>query len=599
MYTDTGDTPYIRGCVINIGGQHRPEIYNLSGFFVEKTSKKIMTRAYDDTHASELVSGGISPVMARIYAARGVTSQDELSSALTGLLHFSELAHIDIMANKLADAVIHRRSIVVVADYDADGATACAVAIRGLGLFGLTARFFVPNRFIHGYGLTPEVVEIVAEMKPDMILTVDNGVASVDGVTTARAHGIEVLITDHHLPGDTLPDAVIVNPNQDGCSFKSKHLAGVGVIFYVLLAVRATLDSRGYFNGMPKPNMGQLLDLVALGTYADVVSLDGNNRILVEQGLQRIRTGRACPGIVALFSVAGISASDATATDLGFMVGPRLNAAGRIDDMSLGIQCLLTDDADVADGLAKQLQALNTERRAIESGMQEQALATMPDIDDIAGNTVVLFNPDWHAGVVGILASRIKDRCYRPTICFSEGNDGEIRGSGRSIPGLHLRDALDRVYKQRSGLIIRFGGHSTAAGLTILRDRLQEFTELFELSVKAMLAVDALEEITYTDGEVSPRMVGVDLASAIRNQVWGQGFPPPLFSGRWRVVQQRILKEKHSKLKLASGNYNFDAILFNDTTVMPEFITATYQLDLNTFKEKTSLQLQLREWVPA
>ena len=561
--------------------------------------EQVVQRHVDDADVQQLMSEGMSSVLARVYAARGVRRTAQLTHDLSGMLHFNTLLQIDDMAARLADAVTCQLNVVVVADYDADGATACAVAVRGLALMGLTVQFFVPNRFIHGYGLTPEVVGIVAQQQPAIIITVDNGIASVDGVEAARQLGIEVLVTDHHLPGEHLPQAIIVNPNQLNCTFSSKHLAGVGVMFYVLLATRAHLQTRGYFVNRALPNMAQLLDLVALGTVADVVKLDENNRILVEQGLRRMRQGHACAGITALFAVAGRAMERATAIDLGFMIGPRLNAAGRLEDMSLGIHCLLTDDQQHAAEMAQRLHELNAERREIEGDMQEQALAAMPDLHCVTSSSVVLFDEVWHAGVIGILASRLKDRYHRPTICFARGQAGEIKGSGRSISGLHLRDALDWVTKQRPGLIHRFGGHAAAAGLSLEESRFKEFVHWFELAAQRMLTEYDLQRVIQTDGVLDEQDLSVDLAQSIHQQVWGQGFPMPCFAGEWRVVQQRVLKERHLKLKLAHGKQDLDAILFNYAQPMPEFIRGVYQLDLNTYNGNTRMQLRLQDWCAA
>ncbi len=562
---------------------------------------QLVERPYDERVAKQLMAEGLHQALSRVYAARGVTHKQQLEGALSGMLHYRLLKNIEVMAQRLADAVQAGERVVVIADYDADGATACAVAVRGLGLLGLPIRFWVPNRFIHGYGLTSEIVRMVAawEDKPEVILTVDNGMSSYDGVETARELGMEVLITDHHLPGEQVPDTLIVNPNQPGCPFPDKHLAGVGVMFYVLLAIRAELQARGvWLNGAP--NLAQLLDLVALGTVADVVKLDENNRILVEQGLRRIRQGRACAGVNALFTVAGRQLEQASASDLGFMIGPRLNAAGRLEDMSQGIACLLSDNEDDAAQLAQRLHELNAERREIEATMQDQVQAALQNnVDPASGYSMTVYDSSWHAGVVGILASRLKERYHRPVICFARGQGDEIKGSGRSIPGLHLRDALDWISKQVPGLILKFGGHAAAAGLSIPEFRFKEFVMWFEQAAQTFLTPQDLQTSIWTDGELGAANMGPDLAQAIAEQVWGQGFPQPSFYGIFRVVQQRVLKEKHLKLRLSQGSQHWNSILFHCNETLPETIHAVYQLDWNCYRDSAEVQLRISDWCAA
>jgi single-stranded-DNA-specific exonuclease len=559
-------------------------------------NKAFSARVYPEATACKLAADGIHPVLARVYAARGITHVEQLDTQLAGLIPFNTLKHSQAAACRLADAIARHERILIVADYDADGATACAVAVRGLALLGGHADFLVPNRFEYGYGLTPEIVQLASERKPDLIVTVDNGIASVDGVAEARKFGIEVLVTDHHLPGDTLPEALIVNPNQPGCAFPSKHLAGVGVMFYLLLALRAELRTRDVFSADTAPNLAQLLDIVALGTVADVVRLDDNNRILVEQGLRRMRGGRACAGIRALFAAAGRDPLRASASDLGFMVGPRLNAAGRLEDMSLGIACLLSDDEDAALLMAQRLHALNAERRSIEADMQASALAVLYAIETGDSYTTVLFDADWHQGVIGILASRLKDKLHRPAICFARGNNGEIKGSGRSIAPLHLRDALDLVSKRAPDLILKFGGHAAAAGLTIREADLARFTELFEATVQQLLQPADLARVIETDGELPLAAISLELAQALNQPVWGQGFPAPSFDGIFRVVQQRIVGEKHLKLRLEMGGVLFDSILFFRDQPLPERIHAVYRPETNIYNGNISLQLKLEHW---
>ena len=557
---------------------------------------KITARTYPESVAHSLTASGLHPVLARIYAARGIAQPAQLETRLTGLIPFDSLKNIHAAAQRLADAIARQERILVVADYDADGATACAVALRGLALLGGSADYLVPNRFEYGYGLTPEIVRLAAERRPDLIVTVDNGIASVAGVAEAKRLGIEVLVTDHHLPGDELPEALIVNPNQPGCPFPSKNLAGVGVMFYVLLALRAELRARGIFSADTAPNLAQLLDIVALGTVADVVRLDANNRILVEQGLRRMRAGRACAGIRALFQAAARDPARASAFDLGFMVGPRLNAAGRLEDMSLGIACLLTDDAAAALAIAQRLHALNAERRSIEADMQETALASLDAIETSDSYSLVLFDPGWHQGVIGILASRLKDKFHRPAVCFARGNNGEIKGSGRSIGALHLRDALDIVSKRAPDLILKFGGHAAAAGLSIRAADFERFAALFEQTVQGLLSPGDLSKVIETDGELPLETLNLELAQALDGQVWGQGFPAPSFSGVFRVAQQRVVGEKHLKLRLEMAGQLFESILFFRDQPLPERIHAVYRPEMNLYNGSASLQLKLEHW---
>jgi single-stranded-DNA-specific exonuclease len=558
---------------------------------------KITQRPYQADSAARLAASGIAPLMARIYAARGIADVAQLDTDIKRLLPFSLLKNAEQMAFFLADAIADRKKILIVADYDADGATACAVAMRGLSALGASVDFIVPNRFEYGYGLTPEIVRLAAESEPNILLTVDNGIASVEGVAEANRLGMQVLVTDHHLPGDALPDALcIVNPNQPGCTFPSKHLAGVGVMFYVLMALRAEMRKRGAFANQAEPNLGNLLDLVALGTVADVVKLDDNNRILVQQGLQRIRAGRSCAGIQALLRIARRQATQASAYELGFIVGPRLNAAGRLEDMGLGIRCLLTDDVTEADDIAARLDALNKERRSIEADMQESALAVLDTFDPADSYSLSLFNEDWHQGVIGILASRLKDKFHRPVIAFARSQTGELKGSGRSIAGLHLRDALDLVSKRHPYLIHKFGGHAMAAGLSITENNLNEFRQAFELAAQEMIATESLVKTISTDGALDAREFTLSIARDLQRQVWGQGFPEPLFEGHFRVQTQRVVGEKHLKLKLSSPAGSFDAIRFFSAEPAPEQIHAVYSLSVNEYNGSESLQLIVRHW---
>jgi single-stranded-DNA-specific exonuclease len=560
----------------------------------------ITTRPCPPAAASALESAGLAPVWARLFAARGVRHPDEITPSLSRLLPPGGLLHIERAAVLLADAIAAGKRLLIVADYDADGATACAVGVRGLRRLGAHVDDLVPNRIEHGYGLTPEIVRLAADRKPDLLVTVDNGIAAVDGVAAANALGIPVLVTDHHLPGDVLPDAAcIVNPNQPGCAFASKHLAGVGVMFYVLLALRAELRRRGAYADSPEPDLRELLDLVALGTVADVVRLDANNRILVAQGLARMRAGRACAGVNALFRAAGRDPRRATVFDLGFVLGPRLNAAGRIDDMALGIECLLADDPATAQPLAQQLDTLNHARRGIEADMQEEALAILARFDPSDAHTLVAYQPGWHAGVIGILASRLKDKFHRPTVVFAAGDDGQLKGSGRSIPGLHLRDALDLVDKRHPGLIRKFGGHAMAAGLSLAAGRHQEFADAFEAVVRERLDPADLEGVIETDGELDAGEHRYELAAELEAAVWGQGFPAPLFAATFDVVAQRVVGEKHLKLTLARDAATFEAMRFFHPDPLPPRVRAVYALMTNEFNGQQSLQLRLQHWEAA
>ncbi len=611
---------------------------------------EITPRSISTSALQHLLDSGYAPALARIFAARGITTGEELDTSLAGLLPFDGMKGAAEMARLLADAIAAQKKILVIADYDADGATACAVAVRGLRGFGAQADFIVPNRFEYGYGLTPEIVHLaarlplrygtdkpsdsgeaakqllpqsagcaitsdlasvvgspsrmassstsnVSQLPPDILLTVDNGIASVEGVAEANRLGMRVFVTDHHLPGDALPDAAcIVNPNQPGCAFPDKHLAGVGVMFYVLLALRAELRTRGLITEEQGRKLLDLLDLVALGTAADVVKLDRNNRILVQQGLRRIRAGRACAGIDALLQVAGKRAEKISSQDLGFTVGPRLNAAGRLDDMSLGIACLLADDDAAAMQIATRLDALNRERRSIEADMQDSALAALEQID-VGGNfSLALFDETWHQGVIGILASRLKDRFHRPTIAFARANDGELKGSGRSIAGLHLRDALDLVSKRHPLLIRKFGGHAAAAGLSIAEADFASFAAAFEQVTTELLDAGDLARRIETDGALEPAEMNLDLARLLDEQVWGQGFPAPQFNDDFAVQNQRVVGERHLKLRLNKEGKTIEAILFGHNEPLPEQIHAVYSLSVNEYNGSQSLQLIIRHW---
>ncbi|MEO8768403.1 MAG: single-stranded-DNA-specific exonuclease RecJ [Nitrosospira sp.] len=588
----------------------------------------IVVRGYPPHAFNTLTRYGLHPVLARVYAARGIEEPAQLEMELSRLIPFERLGNISKMAALLADAILARKRLLIVADYDSDGATACAVAIRALRKFGAIVDYLVPNRFEYGYGLTPEIVRVAAATgsRPDILITVDNGIASVEGVDVANGLDMQVFITDHHLPGDKLPDAaVIVNPNQPDCEFPSKHLAGVGVMFYVILALRAKLRAKGLFAPPQKePNLASLLDLVALGTVADVVKLDDNNRILVQQGLQRIRQGRGCAGINALLQVARCDFRRVSTYELGFMLGPRLNAAGRLDDMSLGIECLITDNESRAAQIAAQLDALNRQRREIEAEMLDSALImletalSIPHSQNSCQNSslnypnthsLTLFDPGWHQGVIGILASRMKDKFHRPVIAFAPGSNGEIKGSGRSIRGFHLRDSLDIVSKRYPGLLLKFGGHAAAAGLTVRTSDFEKFRNAFEQTAQALLTPADLAHIIETDGDLDESEMNLELAQHLTSQVWGQGFSQPAFNGRFRVEHQRVIGEKHLKLKLmkqetlteehrlTKSGCLYDAILFFHSAPLPEVIDAVYRLQVNEFNGNSTLQLFLDHWV--
>jgi single-stranded-DNA-specific exonuclease len=548
-----------------------------------------------------LEQAGLHPLLARLYAARGVRTNDELDDGLARLLPPQTLLGAQHAAVLLADAIAAHKRLCIVADYDCDGATACAVGVRGLRMLGAQhVGYLVPDRVNDGYGLTPPIAQRVHATGADVLITVDNGIASVDGVATAKALGLQVLVTDHHLPGTTLPLAdAIVNPNQPGCGFESKSIAGVGVMFYVLLALRAELRARGVFDAdsKPQPKLDVLLPLVALGTVADVVRLDANNRRLVAQGLKRIRSGHMQAGIAALFNAAGRKAPVATTFDFGFALGPRINAAGRLADMTLGIECLLTDDPTQADTLARTLDAINRERRDIEGGMREQALAlaeTLFEEGQEPPAAISVFDPDFHEGVVGIVASRIKDKLHRPTFVFAasaaEGKAHELKGSGRSIAGFHLRDALDLVAKRHPGVIIKFGGHAMAAGCTVHADAFEVFEQALAQVAREWLDAATLTRRLETDGPLAPQYCRADIVDTLHQQVWGQGFAPPTFSEEVDILSQRLVGEKHLSLKLRHQGQLVDGIWFGRTEPLPARALLAFRLDINEWKGERKVQ---------
>ena len=556
---------------------------------------QIKQRQFDQNVVDDLIAQGINPLMARLYAARGALGKQDLASSLSEIIPPEQLTNASEMAKLLANGIAANKKILVVGDYDADGATATAVAVKGLKSMGANVDFLVPNRFEYGYGLTPEIVALAITLKPDILITVDNGIASIDGVAAANLLGLQVLITDHHLPSDTTPAAAcIVNPNQHGCTFKSKNLAGVGVMFYVLLALRAELRNRGVFSESAEPNLTELLDLVALGTVADLVRLDGNNRILVEQGLRRIRAGACCAGITALLNISGKSPKKVTAQDLGFYVGPRLNAAGRLDDMSLGIACLLAETETDAMQKAQILHELNMERRNIEADMQDTALNVLENIDVTNQYSLSIYNADYHQGVIGILASRLKEKYHRPTIVFADAGEGIVKGSGRSITSLHLRDALDSVTKRYPNLIIKFGGHAMAAGLSIRDADFTAFKTAFEVVASELLTEADLQALMETDGSLDAKDMSLQTALILASQVWGQGFPHPVFCDDFKVISQRIVGQKHLKLILEKEQKRIDAIYFNCQDLLNNKIRAAYALESNEYNSLQTVQLVIK-----
>jgi single-stranded-DNA-specific exonuclease len=553
-----------------------------------------------------LEQAGVHPLLARLFAARGMRSAEDLDDGLARLLPPSELLGSAAAAVMLADAIARGQRICVVADYDCDGATACAVALRGLKLLGAAGEglsYVVPDRAVHGYGLTPAIVDLALQKRPDVLLTVDNGIASLAGVAHARERGMAVLVTDHHLPalqGDTvvLPNAnVIVNPNQPACPFGSKNLAGVGVMFYVLLALRSELRTRGVFTVQSQPRLDALLDLVALGTVADVVKLDANNRRLVAQGLKRIRAGHMQAGVCALFGAAGRDARRASAFDFGFALGPRINAAGRLSDMTLGIECLTTDDPIRAEALAKTLDDINRERRVVEGGMREAAEAQLETLLLTTVNTgdvpsaLALFDVDFHEGVVGIIASRLKDKLHRPTFVFAMGQDGLLKGSGRSIQGFHLRDALDLVSKRHDGVLKKFGGHAMAAGCTVAPEDFETFNTAFQLVASQWLDAATLQRKLLSDGPLAAEYFNVETVMAMDAQVWGQGFEAPVFNDDVQIVSQRLVGEKHMKLNVKHAGSLRDAIWFGHSEPLPSQVSLAYRLSVDEYNGRQRVQM--------
>ncbi|HEK2023680.1 single-stranded-DNA-specific exonuclease RecJ [Proteus mirabilis] len=548
----------------------------------------------------------LDPLLRQIYANRGITSETQLERSLKGLLHYQDLNGIDVAISLLVEALKLQSRIVIVGDFDADGATSTALAIKALRQMGFQqVSYHIPNRFDDGYGLSPQVVHDVAKKGVDLIITVDNGISSFEGVDVAHEYGIRVLVTDHHLPGHSLPQAdAIINPNLADCAFLSKSLAGVGVTFYLMTALRAELEKQGWFTtqGLARPNMADYLDLVALGTVADVVPLDENNRIFVYEGLRRIRAGRCCAGIKALTEVSRKTLSQLVSSDLGFALGPRLNAAGRLDDMSVGVALLLTNDIGVAREIANELDGLNQTRREIEAGMQEEASTIFRQFittqDDLP-NGLAIYHPQWHQGVVGILASRIKEKLHRPVIAFAPSGDGLLKGSGRSIHGVHLRDALERLNTLNPGLMVKFGGHAMAAGLSLEEEKFPLFQCHFSALMAELVSAEQLQGVILTDGELSDSQLSLPIAEMLREAgPWGQAFPEPLFDGKFTLLQQRIVGSKHLKMMLQPINSHvmIDAIAFNvDVNIWPDnsikTVELAYRLDVNEFRGQRNAQL--------
>jgi single-stranded-DNA-specific exonuclease len=562
------------------------------------SSIKVKNRTYVDASFLNL---SCSPLLKQLYANRGISSESELDNSTKTLLHAKQLKGIDDACELLYQALLSAQKIVVVGDFDADGATSTALSMLAFRALGFTnIDYLVPNRFDYGYGLTPETVDLAIVKGAKLIMTVDNGISSIAGVAHAKAQGLQVLVTDHHLPADQLPEAdAIVNPNQVGCSFPSKNLAGVGVAFYLMLALRSYLSEKNYFN-QQAPNLASLLDIVALGTVADVVQLDANNRTLVHQGLARIRAGICRPGISALISVAKRNQAQLVASDLGFSLGPRLNAAGRLDEMSYGVELLLCDDPMQANVMANELDALNQSRREIEQGMQAEALKTLNSLnfdEDNIPHAICLFDAQWHQGVIGLVASRIKEAYYRPTFVFAKGNEGQIKASARSIPGIHIRDMLDLVDKKIPGVILKFGGHAMAAGLSIKESDFKSFRETLNAVLADHIDEAILTNVLLSDGQLSATQLSIEQAHELREAgPWGQAFPAPLFDGEFKILQQRLVGEKHLKMVLEVEGKSIDAIAFNvDLKVWPnptiKTVFCAYRLDVNEFRGNRSVQL--------
>ena len=567
-------------------------------------AKRIATRPINPQLQSALQAAGANPLIAQLYAARNVADSSELNDSLKQLIPYTQLTNCTAAASRLADAIQAQQKILIIADYDADGATACSVAMKGLASMGAAVDFFVPNRFEHGYGLTPELADIAHAKGADLIVTVDNGISSAEGVARAKALGLDVIVTDHHIAGSVVPDCIIVNPNQRGCAFPSKSIAGVGVIFYVLIALRAELRARDYFSGclnIAEPKLDELLDLVALGTVADVVALDHNNRILVSQGLKRIRAGKMSHGIRALFQTARCSAQKAQPFDFGYKIAPRINAAGRLDDMSIGIACLLSGSLNEAESMAGELNELNQTRQEIEQEMLSDILADCPSALPREQTTLCVYRDSFHQGVVGIVASRLKEKFYRPVFVFAPDDEGNYRGSGRSISGVHLRDVLDAISKRAPEIIIKFGGHAMAAGLTLRSGSLKTFGDLFEDIVRSQVNEDTLSQTFLTDGSLKASDITLANAQLINAQIWGQGFPPPSFADTFQVLRQQSMgaDKKHTKAWLTKEGQEFEAMFWRCEDTLPRDIRVVYRPTVNEWRGNTELQLYVDYWEAA
>ena len=544
---------------------------------------------------NSLVSKGINPVLSSLFASRGISSIDDIDYKLDKLLSPDLLKSVKDASNLLISKIDRKDKIIIIGDYDADGATATACGYLGLKKFGADVDFIVPNRFKFGYGLTPEIVDLAYKKKPELIITVDNGIASIEGVKKANSYGIDVLITDHHLPAEELPDAnFIVNPNQASCHFPSKNLCGVGVIFYVLLSLRIELRKLNRFLIEPEPMLSDLLDLVALGTIADLVKLDFNNRILVNYGIKKIRSGNCNFGIEALARLSKKKLKDIRTSDLSFSIAPKINAAGRLDDMTVGIKCLITKNKNEAENYAKQLVVLNEQRKLVENKMKDEALSILSDCIVEDNYTITMYDINWHQGVIGIVASRLKEKYYRPTIIFAKDDSGFLKGSGRSISSFHLRDALDLVSKRNPDLILTFGGHAMAAGLTIKTENFKIFCTEFEVIAKELLSPDDLNLIIEFDKSIPTEYLNHETIKIINSQIWGQGFPPPVFFGVFNLVKQEIVANKHNKCVLKNEYGNYDAIIFNFSGELADRIEVTYTIELNEFNQKSSIQLIIK-----
>ena len=551
-------------------------------------------RLINNDVSEALIKKGFHPKLATLYAARDIKNANNISYELEDLIPPTSLLSANSAAKFLATHIDKKNKIIIIGDYDADGATASACGVLGLKKFGADVSFIVPNRFKFGYGLTPEIVELASEKKPDLIITVDNGIASIEGVSNAREKGIDVLITDHHLPADILPDAnFIINPNQPDCTFPSKNLCGVGVIFYLLLSLRAFYRNEGKFSNTSEPKLSDLLELVCLGTVADLVTLDFNNRILVSSGIKKMRSGMGNYGIRAIAKLSKKNIYEMKTSDLSFSIAPKLNAAGRLADMSLGIKCLISETLDEALLYAKQLISLNDQRRFIETGMLETALSSI-NITTNINYSITLFNSNWHQGVIGIIASRLKEKYYRPTIIFAKDDNGLLKGSGRSISSFHLRDALDLVSKEYPEIIVTFGGHAMAAGLAIKEEDFNNFSKAFEQIAKRLLSEDDLNLTVDVDNSILDDDLNYKTVNLINKEIWGQGFPPPLFLDEFNIISQRIVAEKHTKLYLSKDEINYDAIFFNNVQIQPDRIRAIYSIEVNDFNGTISNQIIIK-----